>query len=63
MTAGALGPKISPMSSKKTSSDARRERLAKALKDNIAKRKAQAKERRPAPAAPRGPDDDKGCPN
>jgi len=41
------------MSGEKTSSRARRERLAKALKSNIARRKAQARGRAPdAPAEP-----------
>jgi hypothetical protein len=55
------------MAGEKPSSDARKQRLAKALKANIAKRKAQAKaqaQARPAaePAPEAAPDED-GCPN
>ena len=52
------------MTAKKTSSEDRKERLAKALKRNIAKRKAEARrEPKPAPDAPKPPSDDKSCPN
>jgi len=51
------------MTAKKTSSDERKERLAKALKRNIARRKAQAKPPKTATAAPKPPPDDNGCPN
>jgi hypothetical protein len=40
------------MTAKKSSTDARRQRLAKALKANIARRKAKAKDR-PAEEKPR----------
>jgi hypothetical protein len=52
------------MSSKKTSSEQRKERLAKALKSNIAKRKkGRAEQRKIAPDAPKTPPDDNGCRN
>ena len=55
------------MAAEKPSSDARKQRLARALKANIARRKAQAKalsEARPAGEETPGtaPDED-GCPN
>jgi ribosomal protein L39E len=51
------------MAARKTSSDARKERLAKALKANLARRKGQAKTRKSAAVAPKTPPDDNGCPN
>ena len=52
------------MTAKKTSSEERKERLAKALKRNIARRKAQpTREPKPATNAPKPPSDDKSCPN
>jgi len=51
------------MVSSKTSSEQRRERLAKALKANIAKRKGEATARKAATDAPEAPPDDNGCPN
>jgi hypothetical protein len=51
------------MTAKKTSSEQRRERLAKALKRNIARRKAMPKEPKTASEAPKPPSDDKSCPN
>ena len=51
------------MTARKTRSDERKERLAKALKRNIAKRKAQAKPAKTATAGPKPPADDNGCPN
>jgi hypothetical protein len=51
------------MTSRKTSSEERKQRLAKALKRNIARRKAQARPPRVAAAATKPPPDDKGCPN
>ncbi|MCA3575385.1 MAG: hypothetical protein IOC86_15815 [Aestuariivirga sp.] len=51
------------MSSAKTSSEQRRERLARALKANIARRKAAAEPARPAAGAPPPPPEDEGCPN
>jgi len=55
------------MTAEKPSSDARKQRLAKALKANIAKRKAQARAQAEARRAgdddlPPPPDED-GCPN
>jgi hypothetical protein len=51
------------MTSRKISSEERKERLAKALKRNIARRKAQAKPPRVGAVATKRPPDDKGCPN
>jgi hypothetical protein len=51
------------MTTKKTVSEERRERLAKALKRNIARRKAQASPPKTAATAPKKPPDDNGCPN
>jgi hypothetical protein len=51
------------MSSAKTSSEQRRERLARALKANIARRKEAALPRKPAAEAPEPPPEDEGCPN
>jgi hypothetical protein len=52
------------MTSEKTSSEQRKERLAKALKENIARRKQAARARAAAaPEPPADPPDDKGCPN
>jgi len=52
------------MASEKTSSEQRKERLAKALKGNIAKRKDAAKARAAAGSEPpANPPDDEGCPN
>jgi hypothetical protein len=55
------------MTGQKPSSDARKARLAKALKANIGKRKAQAraqeKTRQTGPEAPEEPADEDGCPN
>jgi len=55
------------MTGQKPSSDARKARLAKALKANIGKRKAQARAqeeaRQTAPEAPDEPPDEDGCPN
>jgi len=42
---GGRTPRILSMTAKKSSADARRQRLAKALKANIARRKAKAKDR------------------
>jgi hypothetical protein len=64
-------PEKPVMAGEKPASDARKARLAKALKANIAKRKAQARaqekaraEDRPAGEAPAGaPPDEEGCPN
>ena len=50
------------MTGRKTTSEERKERLAKALKRNIARRKEQGRDRKPA-NAPKPPPDDKGCPN
>ena len=56
------------MAAEKPSSDARKQRLARALKANIAKRKAQAREQAkaqqagvPEPSDP--PPDEESCPN
>ena len=55
------------MAAEKPSSDARKARLAKALKANIAKRKAQARAQAAARPAgdepPETPPDEGGCPN
>ena len=51
------------MAGEKPSSEARKERLAKALKANIAKRKAQAKTREGGTPAAETPPDEDGCPN
>lgn len=55
------------MAAEKPSSDARKARLAKALKANIAKRKAQARAQAAARPAgdepPEMPPDEGGCPN
>ncbi len=51
------------MAGGKPTSDQRQERLAKALKANLARRKAQAKTRTPAPEAAKTPPDDDSCPN
>ena len=55
------------MAAEKPTSDARKQRLAKALKANIAKRKAQARAqadaRRAGEDAPLPPPDEDGCPN
>ena len=55
------------MAGEKSSSDARKARLAKALKANIGKRKAQAralaKGRPAAEMPPETPPDEDGCPN
>ena len=51
------------MTGRKTTSEERKERLAKALKRNIARRKEQGRDRKPAAKAPKPPPDDKGCPN
>ncbi|WP_193548198.1 hypothetical protein [Aestuariivirga litoralis] len=55
------------MAAEKPSSEARKARLARALKANIAKRKAQARAQaatRPAgEAPPETPPDEDGCPN
>lgn len=55
------------MAAEKPSSEARKQRLAKALKANIAKRKAQAKAldgaRKAAEAPSGGTPDEDGCPN
>ena len=56
------------MAAEKTASDARKSRLAKALKANIARRKAQARMQEKAQeatgqAAPGTPPDEDGCPN
>jgi hypothetical protein len=61
---GLLPPENSIMTAKKTLSEERKQRLAKALKRNIARRKAGAAGgSKPAPDAPRPPRDDKSCPN
>jgi hypothetical protein len=55
------------MAAEKPSSDARKQRLAKALKANIAKRKARDRalaDTRPAGSEPpETPPDEDGCPN
>jgi hypothetical protein len=51
------------MSSKNTSAEQRKARLAKQLKANIAKRKGEAEARKRAAAAPETPPDEDGCPN
>ena len=54
------------MAGEKPSSEARRARLAKALKANIAKRKLQARSRDaepPAEGAAEIPPEEDGCPN
>ena len=55
------------MAAEKPTSDARKARLAKALKANIAKRKARDRALAAAgpaeDAAAAGPDDEDGCPN
>jgi hypothetical protein len=51
------------MTSRKTNSEERKERLARALKRNIARRKAQPRPPRGAANAAKPPPDDKGCPN
>ena len=55
------------MAGEKSASDVRKARLAKALKANIARRKAQARAQdgtRPAgKTAPEPPPDEDGCPN
>ena len=55
------------MAAEKPSSDARRQRLAKALKANIARRKAKARAQAEPDAAddapPETPADEDGCPN
>ena len=51
------------MAAEKSSSDARQQRLAKALKANIAKRKAQAKARAAEDDSPQPPADEDSCPN
>ena len=62
-----LRPEKPVMAGEKPSSDARRQRLAKALKANIAKRKAQARAldqaRAEAAGPPAPPGDKDGCPN
>ena len=56
-------PENGTMASEKTSSEQRKERLARALKANIAKRKAEAKARKSATTAPETPPDEDSCPN
>ena len=51
------------MTGRKTTSEERKERLARALKRNIARRKEQGKDRKPAANPPDPPPDDNGCPN
>ena len=52
------------MAGEKPSSDARKARLAKALKANIARRKAQARaQEKASQAAPETPPEEDGCPN
>jgi hypothetical protein len=51
------------MTVKKTPSEERKDRLAKALKRNIARRKAKAGPPKTAATAPKKPPDDNGCPN
>jgi hypothetical protein len=52
------------MTRKTTRSEERKERLAKALKRNIARRKAQpARGLKAAPDAAKPPPNDKSCPN
>jgi hypothetical protein len=51
------------MTGRKTTSEERKERLARALKRNIARRKEQGKDRKPAANSPDPPPDDNGCPN
>ena len=61
---GRVRPENCGMTAKKTSSEERKERLARALKRNIARRKAQAGSRpKPAADAAKPPSDDKSCPN
>ena len=51
------------MSGEKITSGSRKERLAKALKANIAKRKQQARTRAETEDAPETPESEDGCPN
>jgi len=51
------------MAGEKPRSDAKKERLAKALKANLARRKAQARTREAPSEAPESPTDEDGCPN
>jgi|LauGreDrversion4_2_1035121.scaffolds.fasta_scaffold457044_1 hypothetical protein len=51
------------MTGMKTTSEKRKERLAQALKRNIALRKAQDKDRKPPANGTEPPADDNGCPN
>ena len=51
------------MTGEKTGSEARKERLAKALKANIAKRKEQAKTRKNVTSAPEPPETEDSCRN
>jgi len=51
------------MTGMKTTSEKRKERLAQALKRNIALRKAQDKDRKPPANGTKPPPDDNGCPN
>jgi len=51
------------MTGRKTTSEERKERLARALKRNIARRKEQGRDRKPAANPPDPPPDDNGCPN
>ena len=51
------------MAGEKIRSDQRKERLAKALKANIARRKEQANTRQAPPDATDPPETEDGCPN
>jgi hypothetical protein len=51
------------MAAEKTSSERRKERLAKALKANLARRKEQAKSRKAAAEPAEAPENGDGCPN
>ena len=64
LTGGRYARKTPGMAAEKTRSEQRKERLAKALKANIARRKDAARARgAEAPETAEPPPDDKGCPN
>jgi hypothetical protein len=63
LTAGGPGPKTPLMSGEEDDRERRKERLARALRANLARRKEQARRRKPDADAPEKPDSENGCPN
>ncbi|WP_421692773.1 hypothetical protein [Aestuariivirga sp.] len=51
------------MAEEKSRSDMRKERLAKALKANLMRRKEQARTRKPPAEEPKSPPEEECCPN